>query len=140
MLASLFFILLIACGYFILKLSSKISKQQRQLLLLSRENLYMKTKADSTSKKLNDLSISFGSSNFKNGIALKDCKLLLYPMNQSPSLRIITKDTSLNVLGTATINSKTWLEVSTKSYDKINSKGWILKDYIKPLEDLLPYL
>lgn len=139
MLAWLFFILLLAAIYLILKLSSKVSNQQRQLLLLSRKNLYMKTKADNTSKKLSNLSISFENTNFKNGVTIINCKLQLYPMNQSPSLRIINKDTTLNILGVATINSKTWFEVSIKSYEKINSKGWILKEYIKPLEDLVPH-
>ncbi|MCJ7688056.1 MAG: hypothetical protein MUO60_01820, partial [Clostridiaceae bacterium] len=65
----------------------------------------------------------------------ESCSLHLSPMESSPVLSTVVKETSLEIQDSADIFDITWYEVCLKSQTNINNKGWVKKDFIITLDD-----
>jgi hypothetical protein len=113
----------------------KISTQNTQLKIISRQNREFKSKIASAKSNDGPIIIKYKQPLFKTGTTKESCSLFLSPMENSPVLYNVIKGTSMEILDSAEIFNIAWYEVSIKSQTNINNKGWIKKDILITLDD-----
>lgn len=131
----LFSILLICFGVYYTIMNQKLSTQSTQLKIISRQNREFKSKIASTRSAQGPIIIKYKAALFKTGTTKETCSLYLSPMESSPVLSNVVKDTTLQIQDSAEIFDITWYEVYLKSQTNLNNKGWVKKDNIITLDD-----
>ncbi|MGH4118993.1 hypothetical protein [Clostridium sp.] len=116
-------------------MNQKLSNQKTQLKIISRQNREFKSKIESTRNSQGPIIIKYKASLFKTGTTKEGCSLYLSPMESSPVLSNIVKETSLEIQDSAEIFDTYWYEVCLKSQTNINNKGWVKRDLIITLDD-----
>ncbi|MCJ7688766.1 MAG: hypothetical protein MUO60_05535 [Clostridiaceae bacterium] len=128
-------VLLICFSVYYTIMNQKLSNQKTQLKIISRQNREFKSKIASTRSAQGPIIIKYKAPLFKTGTIKESCSLHLSPMESSPVLSNVAKDTTLEIQDSADIFDITWYEVCLKSQTNINNKGWIKKDNIITLDD-----
>jgi hypothetical protein len=128
-------ILLICFGVYYTIMNQKLSNQKTQLKIISRQNREFKSKIASTRSAQGPIIIKYKAPLFKIGTIKESCTLHLSPIESSPVLSNVVKETSLEIQDSADIFDIAWYEVCLKSQTNINNKGWIKKDNIITLDD-----
>ncbi len=135
MLIFLFSIVLICFGVYYYMMNQKLSTQKTQLKIISRQNREFKSKISNSHNADGPIVIKYKPSLFKTGTTKESCNLYLSPMENSPVLSNVVKDTSVEIQDSAEIFNISWYEVSIKSQTNINNKGWIKKDMLITQDD-----
>lgn len=116
-------------------MNQKLSTQNTQLKIISRQNREFKSKIASARSAEGPIIIKYKQPLFKIGTTKESCSLYLSPMENSPILSNVVKNTSVEIQDSAEIFNIAWYEVSLKSQTNINNKGWIKKDIIITIDD-----
>ena len=116
-------------------MNQKLSTQKTQLKIISRQNREFKSKITSSRSAEGPIIIKYKQPLFKTGTTKENCSLYLSPMENSPILSNVVKNTIVEIQDSAEIFNIAWYEVSLKSQTNINNKGWIKKDSIITLDD-----
>ncbi len=116
-------------------MNQKLSTQNTQLKIISRQNREFKSKIASARSAEGPIIIKYKQPLFKIGTTKESCSLYLSPMENSPILSNVVKNTSVEIQDFAEIFNIAWYEVSLKSQTNINNKGWIKKDIIITIDD-----
>jgi len=116
-------------------MNQKLSTQKTQLKVVSRQNRDFKTKIESSSNTEGPILIKYKPPLFKTGTTKESCSLYLSPLENSPILSNVIKNTSLEIQDCAEVYNVLWYEISLKSQTNINNKGWIKKNNINTLDD-----
>lgn len=135
MLIFLFSILLICFGVYYYIMDRKFSTQNTQLKIISRQNREFKSKLASSRSTLGPIIIRYKQPLFKTGTTKESCSLYLSPMENSPVISNVVKNTDLEIQDSAELFEMAWYEVCLKSQTNINNKGWIKKDIIITQDD-----
>ena len=135
MLIILFSILLICFGIYYYIMNEKLLTQKTQLKIISRQNREFKSKIESSSKAEGPIIIKYKPPLFKTGTTKGSCSLYLGPMENYPVLTSIVKSTIVEIHDCAEILNISWYEISLKSQNNINNKGWVKKDCLNTLDD-----
>lgn len=131
----LFFVLLlilaIASCYFIFTLSKTNSVQRKQLITLTLENNTFKAnfKKQVRSEK-QAVTIKYKATPYKSGIISDYCPLYAAPIEASPVLCELNKNTQIKIMDSAEAGNLIWYEVAYNKKDSINNKGWIKARYM----------
>lgn len=128
-------ILLICFGVYYTIMNQKLSNQKTQLKIISRQNREFKSKISSARSAQGPTIIKYKAPLFKTGTTKDTCSLHLSPMESSPVLSNVAKDTALEIQDSAELFDISWYEVCLKSQTNINNKGWVKKDNIITLDD-----
>ena len=128
-------ILLICFGVYYTIMNQKLSSQKTQLKVVSRQNRDFKSKIESSNNAEGPILIKYKPPLFKTGTTKESCSLYLSPLENSPILSNIIKNTSLEIQDCAEVYNVLWYEISLKSQTNINNKGWIKKNNINTLDD-----
>jgi hypothetical protein len=131
----LFSILLICFGVYYYFMDQKVSTLKTQLKITSMQNREFKSKITSGRSTGGPLIIKYKQPLFKRGTTKESCSLYLSPMENSPILSNVVKNTDLEIQDSAEIFNIPWYEVSLKSQTNINNKGWVKKDIIITIDD-----
>jgi len=113
----------------------KLSTQKTQLKVISRQNRDFKTKFSNSRNADGPIVIKYKPSLFSTGTTKASCSLYLSPIENSPILSTVAKDTYVEIQDSADIYNISWYEVSIKSQTNINNKGWIKKDILTTPDD-----
>ncbi len=135
MLIFLFSILLICFGVYYTIMNQKLSTQKTQLRIISMQNREFKLKIESSRNSEGPIIIKYKPPLFKTGTTKENCSLYLSPMDNSPILSAIVKNTTAEIQDSAEIFNISWYEISLKSQTNINNKGWIKKASITTIDD-----
>lgn len=135
MLIFLFSIILICFGVYYCMMNQKLSTQKTQLKVISMQNRDFKSKISNSRSADGPIVIKYKTPLFKTGTTKDSCSLYLSPMENSPILSNVVKNTSVEIQDSAEIFNISWYEVSLKSQTNINNKGWIKKDELITLDD-----
>ena len=135
MLIFLFAIILICFGVYYYMMNEKLSTQKTQLKVISRQNRDFKSKISNSRNDDGPIIIKYKPPLFKTGTTKDNCSLYLSPMENSPILSNVVKNTFIEIQDSAEILNISWYEVSLKSQTNINNKGWIKKDNLITLDD-----
>jgi len=131
----LFSILLICFGVYYTIMDQKLSTQKTQLKITSMQNREFKSKITSSRSAEGPIIIKYKQPLFKTGTTKESCSLYLSPLENSPILSNVDKNTSLEIQDSAEIFNIAWYEVCLKSQTNINNKGWIKKYIIITQDD-----
>jgi hypothetical protein len=131
----LFSILLICFGVYYYIMAQKLSTLSTQLKITSRQNREFKSKIASTHNAEGPIIIKYKQPLLKSGTTKENCRLHLSPLENSPVLSNVLKNTNLEIHDLAEIFNISWYEVSLKSQTNINNKGWIKRDSILAIDD-----
>ena len=113
----------------------KLSTQNTQLKIISKQNREFKSKITSAHNAEGPIIIKYKQPLFKIGTTKESCSLYLSPMENSPILSMVPKNTNLEIQDSADIFNIAWYQISLKSQTNINNKGWVKKDNITTLAD-----
>lgn len=116
-------------------MDQKLSTQKTQLKVISRQNREFKTKILNSCNTDGPIVIKYKPSLFSTGTTKDSCSLYLSPMENSPLLSTVAKDTNVEIQDSAEIFNISWYEVSIKSQTNINNKGWVKKDILLTIDD-----
>ena len=116
-------------------MNQKLSTQKTQLKVISMQNRDFKSKISNSRSADGPIVIKYKTPLFKTGTTKDSCSLYLSPMENSPILSNVVKNTSVEIQDSAEIFNISWYEVSLKSQTNINNKGWIKKDELITLDD-----
>lgn len=133
----LFSVLLICFGVYYTVMNQKLSNQKTQLKIISRQNRDFKSKIASSRNDQGPIIIKYKAPLFKTGTTKDSCNLYIGPMESSPVLSNVAKDTTLEIQESAEIFDIFWYEVYLKSQTNINNKGWIKKDFVITIDDTI---
>lgn len=133
----LFSVLLICFGVYYTMMNQKLSTQKTQLRIISKQNREFKTKIASSANAMGPIIIKYKQPLFKMGTTKDDCNLYLSPLENSQILTNLVKSTSIEIEDCAEIFDISWYNVSLKSQNNINNKGWIKKDSIITIDDTI---
>jgi hypothetical protein len=131
----LFAIILICFGVYYYIMDQKLSTLKTQLKITSMQNREFKSKITSARNTEGPIIIKYKQPLFKTGTTKENCSLYLSPMENSPILSNVVKNTELEIQDSAEVFNISWYEVSLKSQTNINNKGWIKKDNIVTVDD-----
>jgi hypothetical protein len=131
----LFSVILICFGVYYTIMNQKLSTQATQLKIVSRQNREFKSKISSAQSAEGPILIKYKAPLFKSGITKDVCSLYLSPMENSPVLSNLLKNTPTEIQDCAEILDILWYEISVKSQTNINNKGWIKKDMVITQDD-----
>lgn len=137
MLIFLFSILLIFFGIYYHLINQKLSTQKTQLKVISRQNREFKSKIESSHNAEGPIIIKYKPPLFKTGTTKESCTLFLSPIENSPVLTTIVKSTTVEIQDSAEIYNVSWYEITLKSQNNINNKGWVKKDCLNTLDDIV---
>ncbi|MCB2294902.1 hypothetical protein LGK95_15550 [Clostridium algoriphilum] len=112
-----------------------MSTQKTQLKIISRQNREFKLKIETSRNAQGPIIIKFKPPLFKTGTTKESCSLYLGPMDNSPILSAIVKNTTVEIQDSAEVFNISWYEISLKSQTNINNKGWIKKASITTIDD-----
>ena len=135
----LFSVLLICFGVYYYIMAQKLSTLNTQLKITSRQNREFKSKIASSHTTEGPIIIKYKQPILKSGTTKENCRLHLSPLENSPILSNILKNTNLEIQDLAEIFNTSWYEVSIKSQTNINNKGWIKKDNIVTVDDTVDF-
>lgn len=99
--------------------------QRKQIVMLSKQNNDLRAKINKQPQIPATVTIRYESQTIKSAAITEECNLLLAPLEVSPSLLKLTKDTIVEVLDGAEISGVLWYEISLPIQDRVNSKGWL---------------
>ena len=116
-------------------MAQKLSTLNTQLKITSRQNREFKSKIASSHTNEGPIIIKYKQPLLKSGTTKENCRLHLSPLENSPILSNVLKNTSLEIQDLAEIFNISWYEVSLKSQTNINNKGWIKRDNIVTIDD-----
>lgn len=129
----LFIVAVGALFYSFYYFSNKISIQKNQLVALKKQCSKLKHLVKNNNPYPNKVTIYYKKPTNSTG-KIKCCTTLkLSPLDYSPSICKLDKDTLIDILDSAEINNKLWYEISIPNKSNINSKGWISSFYIEEL-------
>lgn len=131
----LFLILLGISVYFISHFAAINSMQKKQLMLLIRENSNLKTKFNTNSLLIDNVSIYYITPKYAYGVVSSSCNLYIAPIKKYIVLSKLKSNEKLKILDCAKINNLIWYEVQFQSKDNINNKGWIEAENIAIFEN-----
>jgi len=134
----IFSIFLICFGLYYTIMNQKLTTQKTQLKVVSKQNREFKTKFESSRNDEGPIIIQYKPPLFKTGTTKESCSLYLSPLENSPVLSSVIKDTALEIQDSAEVFNISWYEILLKSQTNINNKGWIKKDDINTLDDTIP--
>jgi hypothetical protein len=109
--------------------------QRRQILLLSRQLDYLKSKSNKQSNKYSSVNIKYSEPSYKSGYTTENSIIYLSPIEESPVVYKITKALKVNVIDTAEILNSKWYEVSIGSVNGTKIKGWMKESELKLMVD-----
>lgn len=135
MLIFLFSIVLICFGVYYYLMDEKLSTQKTQIKVISRQNRDFKSKISNSRNDDGPIVIKYKPSLFSTGTTNDDCNLYLSPLENSPVLSNVAKDTLVEIQDSAEIFNASWYEISIKSQTNINNKGWVKKDILITPDD-----
>jgi len=133
----LFSLLLICFGIYYFVMNQKLSTQKTQLKIISRQNRDFKSKISIANSAKGPIIIKYKLPLFKSGTTKESCDLYISPIETSQVISNVTKDTTVDIQDSAEIFDISWYEVSLKSQTNINNKGWIKKDSIVTIDDIV---
>jgi hypothetical protein len=116
-------------------MAQKLSTLNTQLKITSRQNREFKSKIASSHTNEGPIIIKYKQPLLKSGTTKENCRLHLSPLENSPTLSNVLKNTNVEIQDLAEIFNISWYEVSIKSQTNINNKGWIKRDNIVTLDD-----
>src|SRR5659263_232604 len=111
----LFSIILICFGIYYTMMNQKLSTQKTQLKIISRQNREFKSKFASARSVEGPIIIKYKQSLFKEGTTKESCSLYLSPLENSPILSNIPKNTLVQIQDCAEIFDISWYEILLKS-------------------------
>lgn len=131
----LFFVLLLilafASCYFIFTLSNTNSVQRKQLITLTLENNTFKANFKKQARfEKQIVTIKYKATPYKSGIISDYCPLYAAPIEASPVLCELSKNTQIKIMDSAEAGNSIWYEVAYNKKDNINNKGWIKARYM----------
>ncbi len=136
----LFFLFLIVfiggiiAGYYIInKYEQTISSLKLKLNLLNSE--LSKVVSEKKALDIENLALNFLDSENTNGILKSNSKVYLFPASISPVLHITSQDLNATILAKVLIKDTTWYFASLPLDCNINSKGWVMDDYISVIQE-----
>ncbi|MBU3110621.1 hypothetical protein [Clostridium lacusfryxellense] len=135
MLIFLFSIVLICFGVYYYLMDEKLSTQKTQIKVISRQNRDFKSKILNSRNDDGPIVIKYKPSLFSTGTTNDNCNLYLSPLENSPVLSNVAKDTLVEIQDSAEIFNASWYEISIKSQTNINNKGWVKKDILITPDD-----
>jgi len=116
-------------------MNEKLSTQKTQLKVISRQNRDFKSKISSSRNTDGPIIIKYKPALFKTGTIKETCSLYLSPLESSPVLSNLIKNSTVEIHDSAEIFNISWYEISLESQTNINNKGWIKKDDIIFIDD-----
>lgn len=116
-------------------MNQKLSTQKTQLRIITMQNRDFKSKISNARNDDGPIVIKYKSPLFKTGTTSDNCNLCLSPLENSPILSTIVKNTSVEIQDSAEIFNVSWYEVYLESQTNVNNKGWIKKDSLITLDD-----
>ena len=135
LLVFLFSVISICFGVYYTIMNQKLSTQKTQLKIISRQNREFKSKLSSAQSTQGPIIIKYKGPLFKIGTTKESCNLYLSPVEASPVLSNLVKNTPVEIQDCAEILDTFWYEISVKSQTNINNKGWIKRDSIITQDD-----
>lgn len=108
--------------------NEKITKQRKQILILSKQNTNINNKLKKNYS--NNFTVKYLDPNINSTMIITKCPLFLAPVEDSIVISTLSKGIQVDILDSAEISNQLWYEVSTQSINRINNKGWIKSDYI----------
>ncbi|MGH4049912.1 MAG: hypothetical protein ACREVX_00910 [Clostridium sp.] len=99
------------------------------------QNRDFKSKISNSRNTDGPVVIKYKSPLFTTGTTNDSCSLYLCPMENSPVLSTVVKNTTMEIQDSAEIFNISWYEVSLESQTNINNKGWIKKDDLITVDD-----
>ena len=118
-------------------MAQKLSTLNTQLKVTTRQNREFKSKIASTHTNEGPIIIKYKQPLLKSGTTKENCRLHLSPLENSPILSNVIKNTRVEIQDLAEIFNISWYEVSLKSQTNINNKGWIKRDNILTIDDTI---
>lgn len=109
--------------------------QRRQILLLSRQLDYLRSKSNKQSNNYSTVNIKYSEPTYKNGYTTENSTIYLSPLEESPVVYKINKALKVNVVDLAEILNSKWYEVSIPSVNGTRIKGWMKEAEIKLMVD-----
>jgi hypothetical protein len=109
--------------------------QRRQILLLSRQLEYLRSKNNKQSSNYSTINIKYSDPTYKNGYTIENSIIYLSPLEESPIVYKITKALKVNVIDLAEVLNLKWYEVSIPSVNGTRIKGWMKEAEIKLMVD-----
>ena len=98
-------------------MNQKLSTQKTQLKIISKQNREFKSKIASSHSADGPIIIKYKQPLFKTGTTKENCSLYLSPLENSPVLSNVVKDTPVEIQDSAEIFDIIWYEVSSKISD-----------------------
>ncbi|MDP4091271.1 MAG: hypothetical protein Q8930_18650 [Bacillota bacterium] len=134
----MFILFLIAAGaavgeYFFF--GYKMDTQRRTLLLLTKQNEKLRSKASKQSNSFSTVNISYSSPPYRNGYTTESCYIFLSPLENSPVVYQCSKAIKASILDSAEVLNTKWYMVSIASTNNNSIKGWMKESDIKFVVD-----
>jgi hypothetical protein len=122
---------LVSCFYFY----QRTLTQRRQILLLSRQLDYLRTKSNKQSSTPSTVSIKYSEPGYKNGYTTENSVIYLSPLEDSPVVYKTSKAVKVSVLDIGEILNSKWYEISIPSVNGARIKGWVKESELKLMVD-----
>jgi hypothetical protein len=136
--ATLFVLFLLATGvavgeYFYF--GYKMDTQRRSILLLTKQNEKLRSKASKQSNNFSAVNITYSTPSYRNGYTTENCYIFLSPLDNSPVVFQCSKTIKASILDSAEVLNTRWYLVSIPSTNNNVIKGWMKESDIKFVVD-----
>lgn len=126
----LFLVIVIVCFYLYYTFNDKYYDQQKQIMLLKKQNIKLKNSIQNTNHINKNIKVKFIPSDYEKATTKKDCDLFLSPTDNSTVIYNIKPNELVNIYSAAEVSNTLWFEISIFSKGMINTKGWVKKDFL----------
>jgi uncharacterized FlaG/YvyC family protein len=132
----LIYVLLLTSGglgilYYLL--NDKYNKKNTQVRILTKQNNSLTSQLNTINKPNDSLKVYYRPVRFYTGETLKRCSLYIAPLSNSPIIRSIPPNTTVEILDIVEALETLWYEVKVITSDTVNTKGFVRQELVKEL-------
>lgn len=113
----------------------KLDTQRRTLLLLTKQNEKLRSKASKQNSGFSTVNITYSTPVYRNGYTTDNCYIFLSPLDNSPVVYQCSKAIKVSIIDSAEVLNTKWYLVSVSSTNNSNLKGWMKESEIKFVVD-----
>ena len=118
-------LLLIAPVIVFMYFSDKHARQQRQLILITRQNNELKNIRTKQRLLNQSINVTYVYPGFTKGIISEYCNLYLGPIENSPIVSKLDIGLKIEIHDGAQVGDSIWYEISQPAETRVNNKGWV---------------
>lgn len=113
----------------------KVETQRRTVLLLTKQNEKLRSKAVKQSSGFSTVNITYSQPPYHNGYTTDNSYIFLSPLENSPVVYQCTKAIKASIVDSAEILNTKWYLISIASTNNNTIKGWVKESDIKFVVD-----